>query len=37
MQSRQIEGMTVDEGGPSLGVALEPAENGLIWVLVNPQ
>jgi hypothetical protein len=29
--------MPVAEGAPVLGVALEPAQDGLVWALVNPQ
>jgi hypothetical protein len=29
--------MVVSEGAPVLGIALAPAEDGLVWVLVNPQ
>lgn len=32
-----VDGVTLDEGGSSLGVALNSAEDGLVWVLVNPQ
>jgi hypothetical protein len=32
-----VEGVTLDEGGASLGIALEAAQDGLAWVLVNPQ
>jgi hypothetical protein len=32
-----VDGVTLDEGGSSLGVALETAGDGLVWVLVNPQ
>ncbi len=32
-----IEGVRVDESGPTLGVALEAPQDGLAWVLVNPQ
>jgi hypothetical protein len=37
LRTVQIEGVKVDESGPALGVALEPARDGLVWVLVNPQ
>lgn len=39
LQSRNLEGMSVAEGAPVIGVALEDlaAGQGLIWVLVNPQ
>lgn len=34
----QVEGVKVDESGPTLGAALEAAEkDGMVWVLVNPQ
>lgn len=29
-----VDGVTLDEGGPILGVALAPARDGLVWVLV---
>ncbi len=32
-----VDGVTLDEGGSSLGMALETAGDGLVWVLVNPQ
>ena len=32
-----VEGVTLDEGGSSLGMALDAAKDGLLWVLVNPQ
>jgi hypothetical protein len=32
-----VDGVTLDEGGSSLGVALETAGDGLVWVLVNVQ
>ena len=32
-----VDGVTLDEGGSSLGMALNSAEDGLVWVLVNPQ
>ncbi len=37
LQTRTIEGMLVIEGAPVLGVALEAVNEGLVWVLVNPQ
>ncbi len=37
LQSRTIEGMVVTEGAPVIGVALEAAKDGLVWVMVNPQ
>ena len=37
MRTVQVEGIRVDESGPTLGVALEAPKNGLVWVLVNPQ
>ena len=37
LQTRTVEGMVVTEGAPVIGVALEAARDGLIWVLVNPQ
>ena len=36
LQTRTVDGMLVTEGAPVVGVALEPAKNGLVWVLVNP-
>lgn len=35
--TRTVDGMVVSEGAPVLGLALAPTENGLVWVLVNPQ
>jgi len=33
-----VDGVAVDEGGSSLRVALDHAdEDGRVWVLVNPQ
>ena len=29
--------MVVTEGAPVIGVALEAARDGLVWVFVNPQ
>ena len=37
LQTRTVEGMVVTEGAPVVGVALEAAKDGLVWVLVNPQ
>lgn len=37
LQTRTVEGMVVTEGAPVLGLALEAAAGGLVWVLVNPQ
>jgi hypothetical protein len=37
MRRATVDGVTLDEGGSSLGVALETAGDGLVWVLVNPQ
>ncbi len=37
LRTVQVEGVKVDESGPTLGVALEAAKDGLVWVLVNPQ
>ena len=37
LRTVQVDGIKVDEGGPRLGVALEPAQDGMVWVLVNPQ
>ena len=36
MRRVMVEGVTLDEGGSSLGNALDAAKDGLIWVLVNP-
>ena len=36
LQTRTVDGMLVTEGAPVAGVALEPAKDGLVWVLVNP-
>jgi len=37
LQSKLIEGMMVTEDASVIGAALEPAKDGLAWVLVNPQ
>jgi len=37
LQTRTVEGMVVTEGAPVVGVALEAAKDGQVWVLVNPQ
>lgn len=37
LRTVQINGVKLDEAGPSLGVALEAARGGLVWVLVQPQ
>ena len=37
LRTVQVEGVQVDESGPTLGVALEPVKDGMVWVLVNPQ
>lgn len=37
LQTRTIDGMVVTEGAPVIGVAMGPAQDGMIWVLVNPQ
>jgi hypothetical protein len=37
MRRVQVEGVTLDEGGASLGLALDTAKDGMVWVLVNPQ
>jgi hypothetical protein len=37
LRAVQVEGIRVDENGPALGVVLEAAEGGMVWVLVNPQ
>jgi len=37
LRTVQVEGVRVDESGPTLGVALEAPKDGLVWVLVNPQ
>ena len=37
LRTVQVEGVKVDETGPTLGVALEAAKDGMVWVLVNPQ
>lgn len=36
LRTVQVDGVTLDEGGPTLGVALEAAKDGLVWVMVNP-
>jgi len=37
LATRTVDGMVVSEGAPLLGIALEPAKDGLVWVLVSPQ
>ena len=37
MRRVTVEGVTLDEGGASLGMAFDVAKDGLLWVLVNPQ
>jgi hypothetical protein len=37
LQTRTVEGMVVSEGAPVIGTAMGPAQDGLVWVLVNPQ
>lgn len=37
LRTVQVEGVVVDESGPVIGVALDGVEDGLVWVLVNPQ
>lgn len=37
LATRTVDGMVISEGAPVLGLALAPAEDGLVWVLVNPQ
>ena len=37
LQTRTVDGMVVSEGAPTIGVALQEAKEGLIWVLVSPQ
>lgn len=37
LAARTIDGMVVSEGALVLGIALEPARDGLVWVLVNPR
>ncbi|MEZ4768421.1 MAG: hypothetical protein R2844_08340 [Caldilineales bacterium] len=37
MRRVEVEGVTLDEGGPSLGLSLDTAQDGMVWVLVNPQ
>lgn len=37
LQTRIVEGMVVSEGAPVIGTAMGPAQDGLVWVLVNPQ
>ena len=38
LQSVEIDGVRLAESAPAIGIALSAAdENGLVWVLVNPQ
>lgn len=37
LQTRTVEGMLVAEGAPTVGVALQAPQDGLVWVFVSPQ
>jgi hypothetical protein len=37
LRTVQVEGVSVDESGPVLGVVLDTVEDGMVWVLANPQ
>jgi hypothetical protein len=37
VQTRIVEGMVVSEGTPTVGVLLQAARDGMVWVMVNPQ
>ncbi len=37
LRTVRVEGVEVDESGPTLGVTMEPAQGGLVWVMINPQ
>jgi hypothetical protein len=37
LQTRALEGMVISEGAPTVGVVLQAAGDGTVWVLVNPQ
>lgn len=37
LRTVQVESVRADESGPTPGVALDTAKDGLVWVLVNPQ
>jgi hypothetical protein len=37
LRSKLLEDMIVSEGAPVIGVALAASQDGLVWVLVNPQ
>lgn len=37
LQTRTIDGMVVAEGAPTVGVALQEPQDGLVWVFVSPQ
>jgi hypothetical protein len=37
LQTRTVDGMVVSEGAATVGAVLEPAGDGRVWVLVNPQ
>lgn len=37
LQTRTLDGMEVSEGAATVGVVLQAADDGMAWVLVNPQ
>ncbi len=37
LRTVEVDGVTLDEGGPTVGVALDAAENGMVWVMVALQ
>jgi hypothetical protein len=37
LETRTVEGMTVSEGAPTVGVALQAPQDGLVWVFVAPE
>jgi len=34
LRTVQVDGVTLDEGGPTVGVALDAANDGLVWMMV---
>ena len=37
LRTVEVDGVTLDEGSPTVGVALDAAENGMVWVMVALQ
>lgn len=34
LRTVEVDGVTLDEGGPTVGVALDAAEDGMVWIMV---